>query len=356
MAEFEVSYDAKAKNVTVAHANVFDAVRKGYKDVLKVNPFQVMVEVAMETALSDQDEVEAVARKAAEGTEKEVLKELEDAAKLLRKLQEEEKKGNKKAATEADKEVKKAEKELKKYAMEFGIEIRKAVQKEYARQSSTKAQLRSVNRTVFRGMELNEDAFECEAESSEALGDISQLAAKLATSGKEIGKMTQKEKELRRELASEVERVYQITESKRGKSRDFDIQEFAKQNPKDAKSLEGLANSYYVFVLEMDNACDESMKYFVGIQKIVDKSDKLQDDKNLVKAMNEYGGGHKIVADMMQDYFSAAENAKNLLTDSYGKGDDWKKSVADLNGLKGCTKSGKAIQDGASDLAKLAKG
>jgi hypothetical protein len=356
MADFEAKYDAKAKNVTVSHANLFESVRKGYKDVLKVNPFQVLVEVAMETSVSDKDKLEEEAKKGAKGVEKDVLKELDDAANLLRKLQADEKKGNTKAATEADKAAKKAEKELKKYAAEFGIDVRKAVQKEYARQSGAKAQLRSINRTVFRGMELNEDAFECEAESSEALGDISQLAVKLATSGKEIAKLTQKEKELRRELASEVERVYQITESKRGKSGDFDIQEFAKQNPKDAKSLEGLANSYYVFVLEMDNACDDSLKYFGGIQKFVDKSDKLQDDKKLVKAMNEYGGGRKIVAEMLQDYYGAAENAKNLLTDSYGKGEDWKKLIANLNGLKGCTKSGKAMQDGASEIATLAKG
>lgn len=51
-ANFEVNYDPKAKNISVTHANLFDKVRKECKDVVKVNPFQVNVEVAMESATS----------------------------------------------------------------------------------------------------------------------------------------------------------------------------------------------------------------------------------------------------------------------------------------------------------------
>jgi hypothetical protein len=355
MADFEVKYDAKAKNVTVSHANLFDSVRKGYKDVLKVNPFQVMVEVAMETSVSDKDRLEDEARKGAKGVEKDVLKELDDAANLLRKLQADEKKGNTKAATEADKAAQKAEKELKKYAAEFGIDVRKAVQKEYARQSGAKAQLRSINRTVFRGMELNEDAFEYEAESSEVLGDVSQLATKLAANGKEIAKLTQREKELRRELASELDRVYKLIEAQRGSSTAFDIDEFVKKNAKDAKAVEGLAKNYQDFVDEMTKTREQARQYFVGIQKIGDKSDKMQDDKEYVKAMNEYGGAFQVVGEMLQDYGEAAGSAKKILSDKYGKGDGWKTLVAELNTLKGCTKSGKAMQDAAGDLVKYAK-
>jgi hypothetical protein len=355
MADFEAKYDAKAKNVTVSHANLFESVRKGYKDVLKVNPFQVLVEVAMETSVSDKDKLEGEALKGAKGVEKEVLKELDDAANLLRKLQADEKKGNTKAATEADKAAKKAEKDLKKYAAEFGVDVRKAVQKEYARQSGTKAQLRSVNRTVFRGMELNEDAFEYEAES-EALGDLSQLAAKLETIGKEIAKLAKKEKELRRELTGEVERVYKLIEAQRGGKTPFEIEEFVNKNPKDAKAVEGLAKNYHEFLGEMKDARDRGLQQYIGIQKIGDKSEKLQNDKQYVKAMNEYGEGHEVVSEMIGDYTDAAESARKLFKDSYGKGDGWKRLVDDLSVLKGCTKSGAKMQDGASVLAKLAKG
>jgi hypothetical protein len=355
MADFEVKYDPKAKNVTVSHDNLFEAVRKGYKDVIQVNPFQVLVEVAMETSLSDKDKVEEEARKGAKGVEKEVLKELEDTVNQLRKLQQDEKKGNTKAATEAEKAAKKAEKSLKKYAGEFGIDVRKAVQKEYARQSGTKAQLRSVNRTVFRGMELNEDAFEYEAESSEALGDVSQLATKLAASGKEIAKLTQKEKELRRELASELDRVYKLIEAQRGSNTAFDIDEFVKKNAKDAKAVEGLAKNYHGFVEEMTKTRDQARQYFGGIQKIGDKSEKMQDDKQYVKAMNEYGGAFQVVGEMLQDYGEAAETAKKIFSEKYGKGDGWKALIAELNTLKGCTKSGKAMQDAAGELVKYAK-
>jgi len=355
-ADFEVTYDPKAKNISVTHANLFDKVRKECKDLLKVNTFQVNVEVAMESAVSDKDKLEEEAKKGAKGVEKDVLKELDDAANLLRKLQADEKKGNTKAATEADKAAKKAEKDLKKYAAEFGIDIRKAVQKEYARQSGTKAQLRSVNRTVFRGMELNEDAFEYEAESSEALGDLSQLAAKLETIGKEIVKQAKKEKELRRELTGEVERVYKLIEAQRGDKTPFEIEEFVNKNGKDAKAVEGLAKNYQEFLGEMKDARDRGLQQYIGIQKIGDKSEKLQKDKQYAKAMNEYGEGHEVVSEMIGDYTDAAESARKLFKDSYGKGDGWKRLVDDLSVLKGCTKSGTRMQDGASVLAKLAKG
>ncbi len=356
MAGFKVNYDPKAKLVTVEHENLLDEVRKGYKDVVKVNVFQVVVEVAMETAISDKSEVEAEARKAAQGVEKDVLKELEETVKLLRKLQEDEKKGNKKAATEAEKETKKREKSLKKFAAEFGIDIRKSVQKEYSRQSGSKAQLRSVNRSVFRGMELNEDAFECEADNSEAVGDLAQLAGKLAGGAKEIAKNTQKEKELRRALATEVERVHGLIEAKRGKSKEFDIHDFAKENSKDAKAVQSLASNYGDFLNSLHDTHTACWERFTAIQKIVDKSDKLQNDKQLVKAMNEYGGGQEVVRKMLQDYKEASNIAEDLFKEKYSNGEEWKRLLANLNTLKGCTKSGKAMQDGASDLAKYAKG
>src|SRR5262245_7885590 len=162
--EYTVEHDKKGNFVSVDCPNVFDGIRKGCKDVLVLNALIAHAEVPLDAEVSNMKAILEAVETRLEKNSKELLKDMNDLIESLRKLQKEEQQGNMKASGEAEKLVKDQEKAVKKWADTFGAQVRKAVQEECNEQAEKKTQLRSASRTIFRGMELDDDAFE-EAEA-----------------------------------------------------------------------------------------------------------------------------------------------------------------------------------------------
>ncbi len=351
MADFDVSYEEKSKKMIVECPNVFDGLRKGCKDVLLLNALQAYVEIPIDDGLSDGKSVAEAVKGKLQDTKKSVIKEVDDLIESLRKLQKEEKQGNKKAATEGEKLVKDAEKSIKKWAGEFGAEVRKVVQKE----AKSKEKLRSASRTNFRGMELSDEAFDGSAEGSEPPAYVGELAKSLSALGKEAHKLSEQEKDTRRDLALEIERVQKLVEQARAGKKDFDIQEFLKANSKEGRPLELSAGKYIDFLVAFKEKLEEASDKRSRLDKLVDKDKKLSEDKSLGKLIDEYGAKSKIVEGTLPEKKTAAEQAKRLFKDDYGDGSGWKKLIADLGRFKGAAKSAGAMKDSGADLEKALK-
>ena len=135
-----------------------------------------------------------------------------------------------------------AEKKLEKLAGEFGMNARITVEKWLTKQNrGAKVKGRSASRTVVRGLELNEDFFSQKAASEQSEPYFGKLAQGLAASGKEIAKLSIEERSLAWILGGEIGEVQKLVEAKRTGKTKFDISEFAKENSKDARSLETMA-------------------------------------------------------------------------------------------------------------------
>src|SRR5262249_54099530 len=160
MSDYEVEYEKKEQLISADCSNVFDDIHKDCEDVLELKPLIAHAEVHLDEEISNEKGLEEEVQKKLDTYTKDLLKDMKELIDSLRKLQKEEEQGNKKASDEAEKLVKDQEKAVKKWADTFGAQFRKAVQEEYKEQTDDKKNLRSTSRTIFRGMELNEDAFE----------------------------------------------------------------------------------------------------------------------------------------------------------------------------------------------------
>jgi hypothetical protein len=355
MSDFEVDYDKKTRSVEVSCGNVLEDIRKSGKDVLKLNPLQAYVEVPIDHDVSDVKGIIHQVERRAEAIAKEIVKEVNELVATLRKLQKEEEQGNKKAADQAEKLVKDGEKSVKKWADGFGAQIRKVVQEEVSEQVKGKLQLRSTSRTVFRGMELNEDAFEG-GEGSEALSFVGDLAKTLTGAGKEAAKLTVQEKDLRRDLAMEIGRVKELIDKARGDKRDYDLREFAKANTKDVRSMESAVSKYMEFLTSFQDKLEEAKKTWQKLDNLIDKDEKLEKDKELNKHSDAYWDALTTVLANLAGKIEATKEAQRLFKDDYKDGSAWKNVIVRYEAQKGATKSGKAMQDSGAALEKLAKG
>jgi vacuolar-type H+-ATPase subunit I/STV1 len=316
---------------------------------------QAWVEVSLDGEPSDAKSIE----KAVETELKALGKSVEDKVKelidTLHKLQKEEAQGNQKASTEAEKQFKETEKFVKKWADTFGVQVRKAVQEEYATQTKAKEQLRSASRTNFRGMELKDEAFKNAAERAEPPAYVGELAKSLAALGKEIHKLSEQEKNTRRDLGLEIERVQQLVEKARAGKKEFDIGEFLKANSKDGRALEQNAGKYAEFLISVKEKLDEAEDKCSKLDKLVDKDKKLGEDKSLGKLIDAYAAKLKTVDGTLPDKKTAAEQAKRLFKADYGDGNGWKALIADLAKFPGAAKSAGFMKDLGADLEKALK-
>jgi methyl-accepting chemotaxis protein len=354
MGKFEVDYDPKTQSITIDHDNILADARKQYKELLDVGAFQVAAQLPLGVEMPNEKALEKAVVKRAEELEREINKEVDDLFKELEKLQKAEQGGNKKAGDEAVKRVKAADKSLKGWAGEIGAELRKVIQKEIKSQTGAKPALRSVSRTLFRGLELQEDAFEG-VEAEEEIPDNFPGAAKsLAKVGKEASSLAAEEKATRLELGAIVESIYKAIEKQRGTS--FDIQEFAKQNDKSVKSVESAAKKYAAAVNGLQKELDSAGKALKKIEKLIGSSDVLKKDKQVAGAAKDFVAAHDTVEKYLKDKHDAAKQAAALFDGNYGRGEAWKSLLAVLTAKQGATKSGDTLRDSSAALEKAAKG
>ena len=352
MSDFEVSYeDGKQQQINIECRSLFGDLAKKLDDVLDINLLQVYVEVPLESKLSDEKKMIAAIKKRAESAGNEVRKDVEDLAASLRKLQKEEEHGNKKAASEGEKLVKATEKTVKKWAGDLGGALRKAVQEAVG----SRANLRSVSRTIFRGMELSEDAFDGSAEEAETPGYVVDLAKALAAAGKEVFKLTTQEKEQRKELALKIEKVQQLADKASAGKNDFDIKEFYKTNAEHTRPLEVAALKYVDFLAELGAKLEETQEKYAKLDNLIEKNEKLDSNKAVNEEFDEYGKSKRIVTDSLKDKTQCAARAKRLFKEDY-KSAEWRGLASELAALKGAAKSGKLMQDCGSALEKKLKG
>jgi hypothetical protein len=357
MKEFDIEFDDKAHAFVVSHNNILKDLAKEFEESLIIKPFQVSVQVAFdkEVKVSDPKVVEKELLKVVSELALKVREEIYTLQEKVEKLKKDEDAGSKTAAQDADKEAKATKKKLEKLAGEFGMRIRTAVEKELAKQHDGKVKGRSASRTVVRDIDIDEDYFDEASKSEQSEPYFGKLAQTLATSGKEIAKLTIEEKNLRKDLGDEIMRIYKLVETARGNKATFDIKAFAKSNATDARKLEGLASKYMEFVKGMDDKLDALHKSFMNFYKLVKGAESLDDEKQIEKHVDEYESALSTVKGTIDDKIEAARCAQFLLKDEYKKGDHWPDLAAFLDGLKAAANSGTRLQDHGAALVKLAK-
>lgn len=351
MSEIDVSYeDGKNPQFIFKCGNLMSPLNRKVDDIVELNLFQVYVEVPVENGIDDEKKTVGQIQKQVNSLTKSLLKEVDEMVDRLRKLQKEEEQGNKKAASEAEKLVSTTEKRVKKWAGEFGGMARRAVQEAIG----SRENLRSISRTIFRGMELNEEAFEG-SDEGEAPGFMVDLAKSLATTGKEVFKLTTQEKDLRKDLSLEIEKVHAVIEKAEAGKKDFDFKAFYKANSKDCRALESLAAKYIEFLNGLSEKLEDAATKHEKLDKLIDKNEKLDDDKQLDALCKDYSDAMKTVRDSLKEKSSLADQAKRLFKDNYDSY-SWSELSNALAQAKGATKSGKSMQDAGADLEKFLKG
>ena len=381
MSDYEVSYEKKDKVISVDCFNVFDDIRKGCKDVLVLNALQAHAEVPIDTELSDSKGIEkAVETKLKKNTDS-LIKEMKDLFESLRKLQKEEEQGNKKAATEAEKLVKDQEKVVKKWADTFGAQVRKAVQEEYNEQAEKKTQLRSTSRTIFRGMELADDAFE--GGDSEVSPFVAEFGKALAGVGTEASKLSNDEKDTRLGLAESVKQLRatldkyaaQVAETvnkkveeevkkgvkeedakKRAGKAEIDLALWARNNAKEVSKMEQSKEKYEDFLKDFERKLTDVDTQLDKLEKLMGQEKALQDNKELPSEIKAFKQARDTIVGTFEGKRKAASLVDRLFTDDYSNGATFVAAFRALENQKGTTKSGKAMQDAGRAIEKITKG
>lgn len=358
MKDFDLEYDAKGCAFSINHTNILKDEAKDYDETLVIKQFQIAVQVAFDkgTRVANPDAVEQNMQEVADELIAQVRQEIIDLNSKIQKLKKEEEAGNTSASAEADKAVKASKKKLEKIAGEFGGEMREVVEKTLTSQNrGTKVKCRSASRSVLRGLELNEDFFDEASSSEQSEPYFGKLTKELAASGKEIAKLTLDEKSLRSSLGDEILKVQKIVETKRTGKTELDIRQFAKDNSKDCRALEGSAQKYIDFVNAMSEKLDAVAKTLLNFQKLVDHAESLEDQKEIEKATEDYETALVTVQSTIDGKLEAGKKAARLFKDDYGDGSGWTSVEADLDSLKAAAKSGAKMQEIGAALAKYAK-
>ena len=358
MKDFEVEYDAKAHSFGINHTNILKQDAKDYEKTLEIKPFQISVQISFDkdVRVANPDEVEQEMTVVADELEEKVHQEIRELDGKIQKLKKEEEAGNKTASAEADKIVKLSKKKLEKLAGEFGMETRIVVEQILTRQNrGAKVKCRSASRTVVRGLELEEDFFDQQAKSEQSDPYFGKLAQGLAASGKEIAKLTLDERNLRKDLGDEIVKVQNLVESKRQGDDEIDIRQFAKDNSKESRALESMAQKYVDFVNAMSEKLDAAEKTVANFKKLIGHAEKLEDQKEVENQFGIYEKALVTVKGTIDEKLEGGRAALRLLKDNYDTGDSWTTLEAKLDGIPAAAKSGGKLQESGAALAKLGK-
>lgn len=358
MKDFEIEYDVKVNAFSIDHTNILKQEAKDYQETLIIKPFQIAVQVAIDkdVRVANPDAVEQDIQEVADELIAEVRQEIVDLDGKIQKLKKEEDAGNTTASAEADKVVKATKKKLEKLASEFGSKIRVVVEKTLTSQNrGAKVKGRSASRSVLRDLDLNEDFFDQKSKSEQSEPYFGKLAQTLATSGKEISKLTLDEKALRSSLGDAVLKVQKIVETKRTGGKELDIRQFAKDNSKESRGLESSAQKYVDFVNAMSDKLDAAAKTLGNFQKLIDHAENLDDQKEIEKETEAYETALATIQSTIDGKLEAGKKALRLFKDDYGDGSGWTSLEADLDSLKAAAKSGAKMQESGAALAKYSK-
>lgn len=357
-AKWDVEFSQKEKDVVANHPNILEDQRKNYKGLLIIKVFQVYVEVPLDNPPPKTDSLVGAARTAAEGLQEIAVKEVEALAKEVLDLQKEEKQGNKKAAETAKKLVEKVEKSLKNLADEFGAGIRKSVQKVLL--GANKQKLMSTSRTIFRGLELDDDAFEEDIhdEIPDFFGDI---VKQLVAAGNDAYKFSSDEADNRVSLIQSVKSQMELVDKsieesvKKGGKGTVDIELYAKANNKEVHKLSQAKEKYVDFLKTFEEKLNLALKALDKLEKLSIKEKALKDNKTVGRDYDDY----RDAANIILKTFDAKHKAAGLIDDLFKT--EWKNGAAfmsaqrSLESQPSTIKSGKNMQEAGKSLEKLSK-
>jgi len=352
-AKWEVEFTKKENDIVVDHDHILEEQKKAYKGLLVIKVFQVHVQVPIYNPPPKTHLLVAAAQGAAEGLQEQAIKQVDALAKELKDLQKEEKLGNKKAAETAQKLVEKADKSLKNLADEFGAEIRKATQK--ALIGNTKQKLSSTSRTFFRGLELDEDAFEEDAggEIPSFFGDIVKT---LVAAGNEAAKLSSDEADSRMALAGAIKEQKAAIEKSSGGKTDYDIQLYAKNNAKEVLKLTQAKEKYVDFLKSFESKLEGALKALDKLEKLSDKESGLKDNKAVGREYDDYRAAANTILKNFPASQKAAALADRLFSDDWRSGATFVAAFRELEKQPNALKWGKDMQEAGKALEKLGKG
>jgi hypothetical protein len=350
-AKWDVEFSQKENDIVVDHNHILEEQKKAYKGLLVIKVFQVHVEVPIHNPPPKTQLLVAAAKGAAEALQARAVKEVDDLAKELKDLQKEEKLGNAKAADTAQKLVEKAEKSLKNLADEFGGEIRKATQK--ALIGNTKQKLSSTSRSMFRGLELDEDAFEGDV-GGEVPSFFGDIVKSLVAAANEAAKLSGEEGDLRLALAAGIKDTQAAIVKQYG-SKEVDLSLYAKNNAKEVQKIAQLQDKYVDFLKTFEGKLDTALKALDKLEKLSSKESGLKDNKDVKTEYSDYRGAADTILKTFAGKQKAASLADRLFSDDWRSGATFVAASKELEKQPTTLKSGKNMQEAAKALEKLAK-
>lgn len=356
-------YDDKANSISVDLDNLLDKLRKNkeVKELITLNPFQVAVEIPLDTHLPDPEKAFQPIESAVDGLRDEAEKEVWELVAKLQKLQAEEAGGNKSAVDTAEKVVKASEKRLKELAGRVGLTLRKAVQKIVNKEAEEKVQLRSTSRTNFKGIELWEEAFENKSEAVTVTPHFETLAKALAAAGKEALKQSQAEKIAREDVQEALKKKkkdiqdYLKKVENKAEAANFNLQKFAKEHLKDVREVEAVKDKYEELLTAFEKKLQETDKEVDKLMRMIDKDKVLKEDKQVLKAVEDYAAALNRIAGTFAGKHTALGPASEVFEEPWENGAAFDKAASVLEKEKGTTVSGKEMQDAGEDLEKFSK-
>jgi DNA repair ATPase RecN len=317
------------------------------------------VEVSFAKPIDNPKKLFGAAEKAAVEFEKKVLETFESLVADVTQLQDDEKKkGDAKAADKADKRMKQATKDLKSLAGEFGSKIRKAVERELKALKEKDGKAVTASRTIFRGMELADDAFQ----GSVSDDDDDDLDPSVAGYTKALVKiagdtegLTKDETKLRAALIDALVGASGQIAKSAGKGT-VDLEEYAKANPKVAKSVAAAAEDYADVadkILKLFKKVDKPLE---GLIKQSNKDDKLGDNKPFMKALETLHEARNEIESIVYELNNEAESCERLFEGDYGGGKPFNELIKTFKKQDSTTNYGKEMAKAAGELEKSTKG
>jgi DNA repair ATPase RecN len=361
MSDFKIDADKKGETLYVEHDNLLGDVKKrpDVKNLIKIKGFPASVEVSFAKPIDNPKKLFGAAEKAAVEFEKKVLETFESLVADVTQLQDDEKKkGDAKAADKADKRMKQATKDLKSLAGEFGSKIRKAVERELKALKEKDGKAVTASRTIFRGMELADDAFQ----GSVSDDDDDDLDPSVAGYTKALVKiagdtegLTKDETKLRAALIDALVGASGQIAKSAGKGT-VDLEEYAKANPKVAKSVAAAAEDYADVadkILKLFKKVDKPLE---GLIKQSNKDDKLGDNKPFMKALETLHEARNEIESIVYELNNEAESCERLFEGDYGGGKPFNELIKTFKKQDSTTNYGKEMAKAAGELEKSTKG
>jgi hypothetical protein len=366
MAGFDCSVDKRSESIAVEHGNLLGEYKKRpeVKPLLVIKPFPFLVEISFGKALDSAREVLSAAEKAAEKFHRDVFDVLDRLVRELTDLQAAEKKGDAKAADKASKAVKKAEKELKTLAGTASTVVRKAVERELkALKSPVKAI--AVSRTIARGLELRDDAFEGAAEDDDDEDDEDEIDPSLSGLAKaagqqidEVESLVKDESRARKDLVKALAGAKNELLKLGGGNKDLRLEEVLKQHPKLPKPVEDAAGDYLDVLKALARQLDKLDKPIQKLEKLTAKDSKLADNKAYVETVVAVDKSRlallKSVDEIEADVSSRCE--ESLFQGDFDRGRTFDAAIKLVEGQPDLATAAKELVRVARELANIAKG